>query len=78
MIDHDPIRQRFTAVSAQPDKRDRRLLAVTEACAKRYDGITAAREQPVLRSTVKRGLQELVEPALVAGRVWRPQDDGGK
>jgi hypothetical protein len=74
MIDQDPIRQRFTAVSQQLDERGRRLLAATEACAAGYVGITAVSQATgVPESTIRRGLEELAaEPLLAAGRVRRP------
>jgi hypothetical protein len=41
MIDHEQIRERFTALAPHLDERARRLLAATEARAAGYGGIAA-------------------------------------
>ena len=73
MIDPDPIRERFTALSPHLDERERRLLAATEARAAGYGGIAVvSRATGVAASTIGRGLAELARgSALPSGRVRR-------
>jgi hypothetical protein len=73
MIDRDPIRDRFTALSPHLNERDRRLFAATEATAAGYGGITAvAAATGIAISTIGRGLKDLAEASgLLPGRVRR-------
>ena len=74
MIDHNPIRERFAALSQHLDERSRRVFAAAEAKAAGYGGIAAVwRATGIAPSTINRGLKELAEdldPAL--GQVRRP------
>jgi len=67
MIDHNPIRERFAALSRHLDERSRRVFAAAEAKAAGYGGIAAVwRATGMAPSTINRGLKELaeeVEPA---------------
>ena len=67
MIDHNPIRERFAALSQHLDERSRRVFAAAEAKAAGYGGIAAVwRATGMAPSTINRGLKELaeeVEPA---------------
>ena len=74
MIDPDPIRERFAALSSQLDERARRLLAATEARAAGYGGIAAVSQATgVAPSTIGRGLKDLAEDtSLAPGRIRRP------
>jgi hypothetical protein len=61
MIDQAPIRDRFSALSAHLNERERRLLAATEATAAGYGGIVAVSQATgIAASTIGRGLKELV------------------
>jgi Rhodopirellula transposase DDE domain len=73
MIDPDPIRGRFSALSSHLDERERRLLAATEARAAGYGGIAAVSQATgIAVSTIGRGLKELAAPTTLApGRVRR-------
>jgi hypothetical protein len=60
MIDHDPIRERFLALSPHLDERGRRMFAAAEARAAGYGGIAAVwRATGIAPSTIGRGLEEL-------------------
>src|SRR6266480_6596433 len=60
VIDIEPIRQRFSAVSPFLDERGRRLVAAAEAAAAGYGGIAAVSAATgVAASTIGRGLREL-------------------
>jgi hypothetical protein len=74
MIDSDMIRDRFTALSAHLDERERRLFVAMEASSAGYGGIAAvSRATGVAASTIGRGLKDLAgETALTPGRVRRP------
>src|SRR3954451_10704091 len=74
MIDVDPIREHFAAVSSRLDERARRLLAATEARAAGYGGIVAVSQATgVAASTIGRGLKDLAEDIpLAPGRIRRP------
>ena len=62
MIDIEPIRERFSAVSPFLDERGRRLVAAAEAFAAGYGGIAAvAIATGVAPSTIGRGLKELAQ-----------------
>src|SRR5271166_6607410 len=71
MIDPDPIRDRFSALSPHLNERERRLLAATEASAAGYGGIAAVSEATgIAASTIGRGLKDLAgETALAPGRI---------
>jgi Rhodopirellula transposase DDE domain len=74
MIDLDPIRERFAALSPYLNERDRRLLAATEARAIGYGGIAiVSRATGIAASTIGRGLGELDGDITIASdRVRRP------
>jgi hypothetical protein len=60
MIDHNPIRERFLALSPHLDERGRRMFAAAEARAAGYGGIAAVfRATGIAPSTIGRGLEEL-------------------
>ena len=62
MIDHNPIRERFAALSQHLDERSRRVFAAAEAKAAGYGGIAAVwRATGIAPSTINRGLKELAE-----------------
>jgi hypothetical protein len=62
VIDIEPIRERFSAVSPFLDERGRRLVAAAEAFAAGYGGIAAvAIATGVAPSTIGRGLKELAQ-----------------
>jgi hypothetical protein len=74
MIDENPIRERFTALSPHLDERGRRIFAAIEAKSAGYGGIAAVwRATRIAPSTIKRGLNELAEGSDPApGQVRRP------
>jgi hypothetical protein len=73
MIDEDAIRRRFEALQDRLDERGRRLFAAAEVRAAGYGGLAAvARATGIARSTLGRGLKELDQPPLPAGRLRRP------
>ena len=74
MVDHDPIRRRFVALSKLLDERGRRIFAAAEAKTAGYGGIAAVtRATGIAPSTIGRGLRELVEGmGLPATQVRRP------
>ena len=60
MIDETTIRQRYEALRAGLDERERRLFAAAEARAAGFGGVTAvARATGIARSTIDRGLRDL-------------------
>jgi Rhodopirellula transposase DDE domain len=60
MIDHNPIRERFVALSPHLGERGRRMFAAAEARAAGYGGIAAVfRATGIAPSTIGRGLKEL-------------------
>jgi Rhodopirellula transposase DDE domain len=72
MIDENPIRIRYEAVSDRLDERGRRLCAAAEAKAAGYGGVAAvARATKVARSTIGRGLKDLQDPVSLTGKVRR-------
>lgn len=73
MIDEDAIRCRFETLRDRLDERGRRLFAAAEVRAAGYGGLAAvARATGIARSTLGRGLKELDQPPLPAGRQRRP------
>jgi hypothetical protein len=74
MIELDPIRERFAALSPHLNERERRLLAASEARAIGYGGIAVvSRATGIAASTIGRGLNELAGQITVApDRVRRP------
>jgi hypothetical protein len=80
MIDHNPNRERFAALSQHLDERSRRVFAAAEAKAAGYGGIAAVwRATGIAPSTINRGLKELAEdldPAL--RQVRRPGVDASR
>src|SRR6266568_8053899 len=72
VIDVEPIRERFSAVSPFLDERGRRLVAAAEAFAAGYGGIAAvAMATGVAPSTIGRGLKELAQDEP-SERIRRP------
>src|SRR5712692_4114344 len=62
MIDHNPIRERFAALSQHLDERSRRVFAAAEAKPAGYGGIAAVwRATGIAPSTIGRGLKELAD-----------------
>ena len=73
MIDDAPIAARFAALDPQLDERGRRLFAACEVRAAGHGGLKAvSRITGLARSTILRGLTDLDEAPLPAGRVRRP------
>ncbi len=72
MVDEAGIGRRYEAISETLDERGRRLFAATEARSSGYGGIAAvSRATGIARSTIGRGLKDLDQPPLSAGRVRR-------
>src|SRR5688572_27780343 len=72
MIDERAIRERYEAIRDQLDERGRRLFAAAEARSVGRGGVMAVcRATGLARSTIERGLEDLDQPALPAGRVRR-------
>ena len=62
MIDESAIRQRFEALAPVLDERGRRRFAAAEAAAAGLGGVSAVmRATGIARSTIRRGLDELVD-----------------
>ena len=73
MVDASVIRERFTAVSRDLNERARRLLAAAEARAAGHGGVSAtSRATGIARSTIGRGLKDLVDAGSLPGVVRRP------
>ena len=73
MIDPSVIRERFAAVGRGLNERSRRLFAAVEAQTAGYGGIAASsRATGIARSTIGRGLKDLIDPASLSGEVRRP------
>ena len=71
MIDETTIRQRYEALRAGLDERERRLFAAAEARAAGFGGVTAvARATGIARSTIDRGLRDLAA-SVVAQNIRR-------
>ena len=72
MVDEVGIGRRYEAIREGLDERGRRLFASAEARSAGYGGIAAvSRATRIARSTIGRGLKELDQPPLPAGRVRR-------
>src|ERR671912_2671392 len=72
MIDERAIRERYEALRDQLDERGRGLFAAAEARSAGRGGVVAvSRATGLARSTIERGLEDLDQPALPAGRVRR-------
>jgi len=72
MVDREAIRLRWEADGSKRDERGRRLFAASEARAAGWGGLTAVSEiTGIARSTIGRGLHDLVAPALPSGEVRR-------
>jgi hypothetical protein len=72
MIDERAIRERYEAIRDQLDERGRRLFAAAEARSVGRGGVMAVcRATGLARSTIKRGLEDLDQPAPPAGRIRR-------
>jgi hypothetical protein len=73
MIDHNPIRERFAALSQHLDERSRRVFAAAEAKAAGYGGIAAVwRATGIAPSTINPGTEASSPPwgwTQVAGGV---------
>ncbi len=79
MIDYNPIRERFAALSQHLDERSRRVFAAAEAKAAGYGGIAAVwRATGIAPSTINRGLKELAEDSEPAPRQVRRPGGGRK
>jgi Rhodopirellula transposase DDE domain len=79
MIDHNPIRERFSALSQHLDERSRRVFAAAEAKAAGHGGIAAVwRATGIAPSTINRGLKELAEELDPALRQVRRPGGGRK
>src|SRR3984893_492956 len=79
MIDHNPMRERFAALSQHLDERSRRVFAAAEAKAAGYGGIAAVwRATGIAPSTNNRGLKELAEELDPALRQVRRPGGGRK
>ncbi|MGH6830299.1 MAG: ISAzo13 family transposase, partial [Methylocella sp.] len=66
MIDEAAIRNRYEAMRARLDERERRVFTAAEARAAGYGGVSAvARATGIARSTIDRGLKELVASEAV-------------
>ena len=73
MVDPSAIRERFAAVGRGLNERARRLFAAVEAQTAGYGGIAASsRATGIARSTIGRGLKDLIDPASLSGEVRRP------
>src|SRR6516162_741953 len=73
MIDETAIRNRYEAMRAGLDERERRLLAAAEARTAGYGGVSAvARATGIARSTIDRGLKDLESLDPVQPKVRRP------
>jgi Rhodopirellula transposase DDE domain len=73
MINEASIRERFVAVGSGLNERSRRLFAAAEAKTAGHGGIAAAyRATGIARSTIGRGLKDLIEPVPLPGSVRRP------
>jgi len=65
MIDETAIRSRYEAMRSGLDERERRLFAAAEAGTAGYGGVSAvARATGIARSTINRGLKDLIPSAL--------------
>ena len=72
MINEHPIRTRYQAVRPLLDERGRRLHVAAEAISAGYGGVAAAsRATKVARSTIGRGIKDLLEPGSLTGKVRR-------
>ena len=69
---HAAIKERFTVLHPLLDERSRRLLAAAESQVAGRGGISAvSRATGISRQVIRRGVAELQEPALRAGRIRR-------
>src|SRR3954453_15752884 len=72
MINEHPIRTRYQAVRPLLDERGRRLHVAAEAISAGYGGVAAASRAPkIARSTIGRGIKDLLEPGSLTGKVRR-------
>jgi Rhodopirellula transposase DDE domain len=72
MINEHPMRTRYQAVRPLLDERGRRLHVAAEAISAGYGGVAAAsRATKVARSTIGRGIKDLLEPGSLTGKVRR-------
>src|SRR3954453_20350540 len=72
MINEHPIRTRYQAVRPLLDERGRRLHVAAEAISAGYGGVAAAsRATKIARSTIGRGIKDLLEPGSLTGKVRR-------
>src|SRR5436309_15043745 len=69
----DEIKARLVRIWPHLDERARRMIAATEARQLGYGGVSlVSRACGLSRVTITKGLHELEEPPLSAGRVRRP------
>jgi len=72
MIDETAIRSRYEAMRSGLDERERRLFAAAEAGTAGYGGVSAvARATGIARSTINRGLKDLIAFDLAQRKVRR-------
>src|SRR5208283_1232128 len=72
MIDETAIRSRYEAMRSGLDERERRLFAAAEAGTAGYGGVSAvARATGIARSTINRGLKDLIAFDLAQQKVRR-------
>ena len=73
MVDLSELKERVAQIWPHLDERARRLFAASEAKLMGHGGVTAvSRACGLSRVTITKGLQELDEPPLPAGRIRRP------
>ncbi len=73
MVDLSELKERVAQIWPHLDERARRLFAASEAKLMGHGGVTAvSRACGLSRVTITKGLHELDEPPLSAGRIRRP------
>jgi hypothetical protein len=79
VIDIAAIKARFEALEPVLDERERRLFAAGEARAAGHGGVVvASRETGIARSTIDRGLADLLSGVVMFSTRIRRQGGGGK
>lgn len=77
MINEENIRRRFERLAPALNERQRRLFVANEALAAGVGGISAvSRATGVCRATIRRGLRELDDPAILASNRQREPGAG--
>lgn len=73
MVTASALKQKFALIWPHLDERARRMMAANEARQLGYGGVSqVSRACGLSRVTIIKGIQELGEPPLAAGRVRRP------